>query len=77
MALKMSYIELGVLLRSLLEVGILDLGGIETARGSAEKRLAGQSPASCQSSDRRHGCSKSNVDREERERLVTEVVGES
>lgn len=77
MAFQMSYVELGVLLGSLLEVGLLDLGGVEAARGSAEKRLAGQSPAGSQSSDRRHGCSKSNVDGEERERLVTEVVGES
>lgn len=45
------YIELGITLAGLVEVALLDLGGVEAARGSAEERLAGQSPASSQSSN--------------------------
>lgn len=59
MASRRSYVELGVLLGSLVEVDLLDLGGEEAARGSAEDGLAGQSPAGSQSSDRRHCCGKS------------------
>jgi hypothetical protein len=40
-----AYVKLGITLGGLVEVRLLDLGGVETARGSAEKGLAGQSPA--------------------------------
>jgi hypothetical protein len=47
-----SYVELGVTLAGLVKVSrLLDLAGVEAARGSAEKGLAGESPAASQSSD--------------------------
>lgn len=45
------YIELGVTPGTLVEVCLLDLRGVEAARGSAEERLAGESPAGSQSSN--------------------------
>jgi hypothetical protein len=45
------YVELGITLAGLVEVGLLDLRGVEAARGSAEEGLAGQSPAGSQSSN--------------------------
>lgn len=51
MAVGSPYVELGVTLGGLVEASLLDLGGLEAARGSAEERLAGQSPAGSQSSD--------------------------
>lgn len=45
------YVELGITLAGLFEVALLDLGGAEAARGSAEEGLAGQSPAGSQSSN--------------------------
>ena len=51
MAFKVPYVELGITLRSLVEGGLLDLGGLEAAHGSAEEGLASQSPASSHSSN--------------------------
>lgn len=62
MAARYSYVELGITLRSLVKAGLLDLGGHEAARGSAEDGLASQSPAGSHGSDRRHGDSGLCVD---------------
>ena len=62
MAVRKSYVELRVPLGGLVEASLLDLGGHEAARGSAEDGLASQSPAGSHSSDRRHGCSWSCVE---------------
>lgn len=56
MANRYPYVKLGVTLGGIVEAGLLDLGGRhEAARRSADKGLAGQSPASSHSSNRRHG----------------------
>jgi hypothetical protein len=62
MAAGYPYVELGITLRSLVKAGLLDLGGHEAARGSAEDGLASQSPAGSHGSDRRHGGSGFCVD---------------
>jgi hypothetical protein len=46
-----SYVELGITLAGFVKVSLLDLAGVEAARGSAEEGLAGESPAASQSSD--------------------------
>jgi hypothetical protein len=46
-----SYVELGVTLAGFVKVSLLDLAGVEAARGSTEEGLAGESPAASQSSD--------------------------
>lgn len=71
MAVKDSYIELRVTLRSLVETGLFDLGGHEATRGSAENRLASQCPTSGHSSNRRHGESKVCLSMETKEGLAT------
>lgn len=50
-----TYVELGVTLGGLLEVGLLHLGGtVEAARRSTEDGLTGKSPAGSHSSNRGH-----------------------
>lgn len=55
------YVKLGVTLRGLVKGGLFKFGGAEAARGSAEKGLAGESPASSQSSNCGHSCDCSVV----------------
>lgn len=62
MAGKSSYVELGVTLGALVEASLLDAGGHEAARRSADEGLASQGPAGSHSSNRRHGGSGSCVD---------------
>lgn len=45
------YIELGITSGTLVEVGFLDLGRVEAARGRAEERSAGEGPAGGHGSD--------------------------
>lgn len=76
MAGRDPYVELGVTLGALVEASLLDPGGgHEAARRSADKGLAGQSPASSHGSDRRHGGSGSCVDA--RWWARNEMVGET
>jgi hypothetical protein len=77
MAVRKPYVELRVPLGGLVEAGLLNLGGHEAARGSAEDGLASQSPAGSHSSDRRHGCSRSCVEVGIRGELETGLVGEN
>lgn len=51
MAVRYSYIELRITLRSLVKTGLLNLGGHEATRGGAENWLASQCPASGHSSN--------------------------